>query len=51
VLERTAAAHGEREALIGGDTRLTWEQTAEQSRRIAKAMHKLQQHRALLWLE
>ncbi len=38
VLERTAAAHGEREALIGGDTRLTWEQTAEQSRRIAKAM-------------
>jgi len=37
-LERTAARHGDRPALIAGDTTLTWSQTREAARRVARAM-------------
>ena len=38
VLDATAAAHGDRTAVVHGDRRLTWAETAEQSRTLARAL-------------
>ncbi len=38
-LERTAAEHGARDALVGPERRLSWAQTREQARRAARALH------------
>jgi fatty-acyl-CoA synthase len=38
LLARTAARHGEREALIDGDRRLTWAETEAAARELAKAL-------------
>jgi fatty-acyl-CoA synthase len=38
LLERTAAAHGDRDAMIDGDRRLSWSDVRELSRRLAKGL-------------
>jgi fatty-acyl-CoA synthase len=37
-LERTAAAHGERDALVQGERRRSWDQTRADARRLAKGL-------------
>lgn len=38
LLERTAATHGDRDALVDGDRRCSWRQTREQTRALAKGL-------------